>query len=388
MIAWRSILSFTLALLPVAAQIPPSETLSDSDRAGLHAEIDRLEKLLPSAPDQITVTYEIARAWAAGKQWREAMDWLRKAVARKAGLDPSRDRVFAGLREANEFAAIATAVRNASPPVSHSVRAFQVREGDLVPESMAYDAKGKQFYLGSTKKGKLVRCSASGACQQFVSGLDEVLGMKIDDGVLWLASNSRRESALLRYDLASGALHKYAISGEGHEFNDLVIGHSGDVFVTDTPAGEVWRLTPGGAELEKIGPKFPFANGIAISPDDRLLYVSTYPDGTHVVDLKTGESRPIGRPDNLCLATIDGLYFYRGALIAIQNAIMTPRVVRFHLSRDLRSIERFDVLERRNPLFDGITTGVVVDGDFFYMANIQDEKKSGFVPITILKLRL
>jgi hypothetical protein len=47
-----------------------------------------------------------------------------------------------------------------------------------------------------------------------------------------------------------------------------------------------------------------------------------------------------------------------------------------------------DVLERRNPLFDGVTTGVVAGGDFFYMANIQDEKKDGFGPITILKLRL
>ena len=67
---------------------------------------------------------------------------------------------------------------------------------------------------------------------------------------------------------------------------------------------------------------------------------------------------------------------------------MTPRVVRFTLTRDLRGTERFDVLERRNPLFEGVTTGVVVGGEFFYMANIQDDKKTGFNPITILKLHL
>ena len=58
------------------------------------------------------------------------------------------------------------------------------------------------------------------------------------------------------------------------------------------------------------------------------------------------------------------------------------------LTRDLRGVARFEVLERRNPLFDGVTTGVLVGDEFFYMANIQDEKRTGFDPITILKLRL
>jgi hypothetical protein len=93
-------------------------------------------------------------------------------------------------------------------------------------------------------------------------------------------------------------------------------------------------------------------------------------------------------PEELCLATVDGLYFHNGTLIAIQNGFMAPRVVRFVLTRDLRAIERFQVLERRNPLFEGITTGVVARGNFFYMANIQDDKTTGFNPITILKLRL
>jgi hypothetical protein len=67
---------------------------------------------------------------------------------------------------------------------------------------------------------------------------------------------------------------------------------------------------------------------------------------------------------------------------------MAPRVVRLTLARDLRAIERFEVLERRNPLFDGVTTGVVVGGDFFHMANIQDDKNTGFNPITMLRLHL
>jgi hypothetical protein len=82
------------------------------------------------------------------------------------------------------------------------------------------------------------------------------------------------------------------------------------------------------------------------------------------------------------------LYFHSGSLIAMQNGFMSPRVVRLSLSRNLRRIDQFEILERRNPLFDGVTTGVIANGEFFYMANIQDEKRTGFDPIVILKIRL
>jgi hypothetical protein len=39
-------------------------------------------------------------------------------------------------------------VGEATLPVSHSSPAFTVPEGDSIPESMAYDPKGKTFYLG------------------------------------------------------------------------------------------------------------------------------------------------------------------------------------------------------------------------------------------------
>jgi hypothetical protein len=114
------------------------------------------------------------------------------------------------------------------------------------------------------------------------------------------------------------------------------------VYLTDTRAGSVWHLETGSTELTQLPERFEFANGIAISPAGRLLYVSTFPDGIKIVDLKTHAAAPIARPADLCLASIDGLYFHRGALIAIQNGFMTPRVVR----SPLRAIERFEVPER------------------------------------------
>lgn len=389
MTVWHISLLALLAVLPASAQLPASGALSETDRQSLQAYVGHLEASLIFAPDKQTITYEMARTWASAKQWPEAMQWLRKVAELNAGLDPSRDSIFADLRGTREFEEILGAVRKATPFVSHSLPVFRIAEGDLVPESVAYDPKGKHFYFGSMKKGKVVRCSNSGNCTEFASGLGTVLGLKVSGNGLWLLNNSDQESALIHYDLASArVVRKYSVEGAGHNFNDLAIALDGGVYLTDTRAGAVWHLANGAADLTKLPGRFEFANGIALSPDGRLLYVATFPDGIILVELKSSDATPIAHSSDLCLATIDGLYFYRGALIAIQNAFMSPRVVRFALSRDLRAIERFEVLERRNPLFEGVTTGVVVGGDFFYMANIQDDKKTGFNPITILKLHL
>ncbi len=383
-------MSLKIALFALAlAQLPAPVKLSDADPDTrlFRAEIARIEKLLNSAPDQAAVTYALARTWAAGKQWPEAIEWLRKAAEMKAGLDPSRDSIFAALRGTREFEEILSTVREATPPVIRSHLAFDIPEGDLVPESVAYDPKDHRFYFGSIRKGKLIRCAASGHCEDFISGLGVVLGVKVRGDGLWLLDNSPRASALIHCDLRSPrVIRKFTVTGGAHNFNDLVLASEESVYLTDTPAGAVWHLNRG--NLEKMPGQFENANGIALSPDGRLLYVSTFPDGITVVDLKTHRIAPIARPPGLCLVLIDGLYFDQGALIAIQNGFMSPRVVRLPLTRDLRGIERLDILERRNPLFDGVTTGVVVGTNFFFMANIQDDKKSGFHPITILRCPL
>jgi hypothetical protein len=371
------------------AQLPASGILSDTDRPLFQAEVSRIETLLSSAADPAAVTYQAARTWAAARQWPEAMRWLRKAVDLEAGLDPSRDSVFAALRGTREFEAVLSAVREATPPVSRSSPAFIVAEGDLVPESVAYDPQSRNFYFGSMRKGKVVRCSPAGDCADFARGLGVVLGLKIHDGRLWLLNNADRESALIVYDLASArAIHKYTAAGAGHLFNDLAMATHGDLYLTDTRSAAVWRLSRGAAGLTRVPGRFQAANGIALSPDERLLYVSNFPDGITIVDRKTGAAAPIARPAGLCLGAIDGLYFHRGSLIAIQNGFLTPRIARLALSRDRRAIERFEILERRNPLFDGVTTGVVVGDEFYYMANIQDDRDTGFDAIRILRLRL
>jgi hypothetical protein len=400
---------FILLVIPCAliGQIPPSEKLSPADQKLFDAEIQRVQHLQETAGDKCTVSYALARTWASGGQYREALSSLKETIELDAGIDPSNDEVFGRLRGTNEFKLLLRKVREDTPPVTNSREAFTIDTGDLLPEGIAWDQRRKRFYLGSTWRHSIIECTIMGDCRPFVKegqdGLYEVLGIKVDptDGTVWVVSNATGESGLFHFKAPGGDLiRKFTLSRdtEMHLFNDLAISSKGDVFLTDSRANTVYWVSHETNRLEVFDPKLRVdaANGIALSSDDKTLYVAGFPDGVTVVDVASKSSHAIAHPSDLCLGTIDGLAYFNGSLIAIQNGIMTPRVIRYRLTPDGRGIEKFDVLERRNPLFDGITTGAIADGAFYFMANTQLDKVQGgrikpgarFNPLKILRIDL
>jgi SMP-30/Gluconolactonase/LRE-like region len=298
------------------------------------------------------------------------------------GFDPSRDQLFANLHSANEFQSLVEEVRAQTPPVSHSRLIGIVPETDLFPENLAFDPATRNFLFGSTFKDEIDRCSQQGICEPFVpahkDGLGYVLGLKIHQpsGTLWATSNTDNGASLHQYRLSSGELTKnYSVSG-AHLFNDLAVSTKGDVYVTDTKEGSVYKVSPKHARLERFASSHVFtaANGIALSSDERTLFVASFGDGVSAIDLLSESVKPLPHPANVSLAYIDGLYAVKGSLIAIQNGPMVPRVVRFALNTGGNEIVAIQILERRNPFFDGITTGTVVGNQFYYVANSQVDK--------------
>jgi SMP-30/gluconolaconase/LRE-like protein len=364
-------------LLALLFQFPANENLSADGSKEFRNEIHRIEQLLETANDKPTVLYALARTWAAGGRYREAMDTLLKVEALHVGLDPVNDKIFDKLRRAPEFQDLLERVHAGTPPIIHSRLSFIIYERGFAPEGIAQ--ANRRYYIGSTTQHRILECTPVGKCHTFAGqGLAGVLGLKIHNGNLWAASGGD----IFRYDISTGKLiHKYP---GGQVFNDLAINQQGDVFITDTKAATVYWIDHRTDRLQPLNPalKIEGPNGIALSDDGRKLYVAGFPDGLTVIDLPSGKFRPVAHPADLCLATIDGLAFYKNTLIAIQNGVMTHRVVRYYLTPNLNAIDRFEILERRNPLFDGPTTGTIANGAFYYMANTNDD------PIRILRLTL
>jgi hypothetical protein len=92
------------------------------------------------------------------------------------------------------------------------------------------------------------------------------------------------------------------------------------------------------------------------------------------VDLATREVRLLPADDGVLALGIDGLSMAGHDLVAIQNGVAPPRVVRLVLDARGDRVVRSDVLERARPDYAEPTLGVVVGRDLFYVANSQWER--------------
>jgi sugar lactone lactonase YvrE len=272
--------------------------------------------------------------------------------------------------------------------------AFRINDADLIPEGIAYDAETKTFFVGSTFKRKIVAVDAAGKVRDFTTeaqdGAFGILGMRVDPRrrVLWAISSNAGGtmparaldktclgcSTVMSYDLAAGKLvEKYELSNRPavHFLNDLVVVPNGDVYITDTMSGNIYRIARAKKALEpfaSLGPQ-TYPNGIDLAGDGRTLLVASSL-GLHKVSTADGSVTPVKGLPGEKPPTIDGLYFHDGSVIAIQPFEKARAVVRYVLTKDY-DVERAEVLEASNPHLQQPTTGVIVGSDFYYIANAQ-----------------
>jgi sugar lactone lactonase YvrE len=277
----------------------------------------------------------------------------------REGFDPSRSPLFAELmRGSRDFDAMIARMHRDFPAASRAQAAYETVERDLVVEGLAYDAQQDSFYLSSLNRRKIVRIGVTGRQSDFVpAGRDNllpVLGVRVDrrDRTVWLILRRRdvSQSELLHFDSLGNLLGRYAIKDSlKHGFNDLVVRIDGRVILTDSVSNQVLQFDPDAKTFIPLVVHRYLAepNGIALADDGSELFVAD-DFGIVRIDLRRGVSADVDPGPHNTLAGIDGLYWHRGALIAIPNAIGLPRIAAFKLSADGLRVTCTTVLENRS----------------------------------------
>jgi len=351
-----------------------------SDAAEVRQQIALVEKLEHVVPDRGAALYYIATAKQHLGETYEALKLMKECLALREGFDPSGEPAFRGMKDSKEFQDLVEAVHRDFPAVSQSRVMFETEEKDLVPEGLAYDEKQNLFYMSSLNRRKIVKVAADGKVSDFVpAGRDHllpVLGIRMDptDGSVWANSYTQRGQAeLLHFSSVGELLGRYARSDSAkHGFNDLVVRKNGDVILTDTLSGDVYRFDRKTRAFEALTlhRQLSAPNGIALADDDRQLFVAD-DLGVVRVDLAANTSADVNPGPRNTLAGIDGLYWRNGGLVAVQNGIGSPRVVAFRLSGDALRVTQVKVLETRSPQSVLPTTGAIHGNDFYFIVNSQ-----------------
>jgi hypothetical protein len=137
----------------------------------------------------------------------------------------------------------------------------------------------------------------------------------------------------------------------------------------------LYWLRPNATALEAIrNPLFHSLQGMAPTPDGRVVFLSDYSHGLLRVDLATKTvTRLADAPWSTSLGC-DGIAWDRGAIVAVQNGVSPARVMRFVLDSSWTRVVRADLLDRNSRVADEPTIGAVVGGEFVYVANSQWDK--------------
>jgi hypothetical protein len=349
------------------------------------------------ATDHPGALYAVARGLALIGNLDSAIVWLERLADIGASREVTEDSAFNALRGFAEFRAVRARLEANGATLSRGKVAFTVPDPDLLPEALAFDFSTGTWLVGSLAKRKLVRITRDGSATDLLAGPDmlRVLGIHVDSARshFWFATYAPgtgagapgerppSESRLFKCDLRTGRIvRNYAPRDSGgHVFNDLAIAANGDVFVTDTERGWLYRIHATVDSLEVFvrpdAEKFSGANGIALSADGSVLYVA-FIEGIARVDLRTRRIERLHSTAATSTGGIDGLYWYRGDLLAVQNPPGLRRVLRYELAADGRSIRKAEVLERGDSLLGVPTTGAVVGTQFYFIANSQVDRLS------------
>jgi sugar lactone lactonase YvrE/enterochelin esterase-like enzyme len=204
--------------------------------------------------------YEVNHAWGTGghntqlatESFAEAMRWLWKDW-------PAPVKPGAGSEQLKQILI---------PGEGWSL----VGEGYRFTEGPAANAKGEVFF-NDIPNSKAYRIGLDGQVSLFLSDTRNSNGQAFGpDGRLYAVATGSSQV------LAYGDESKPTVIAEGFRGNDLVVRPDGSLYVTNpsrdvAEPSKVWYISPGG-EKRVVDTGLKFANGVALSPDQSLLYVA------------------------------------------------------------------------------------------------------------------
>ncbi len=346
------------------------------------------EAMLPNHP---RLLFNTACAMALAGETEQALDRLERIAEMQVAVDLASSPSMDPLRGDPRFDMVLRSMAAITEPLEHSSVAFTVPDPTFLVEGVAHDPTTGDLLLSSLYQRRIARVTPDGEMIPFTAPGDDLwsmLGMVVDaeNGAVWsITVGSPRmrggtpaeplRSALIRFSLADGSetgRYEPPAGIDGAVLDSLAMGDDGSIYVSDSGAGAIHRLGSNGAQLEIMVPPGTFLStqGLELSADGRTLYAADYGRGVAAVDVETAEVRFLDH-EGPCLLGIDGLERHGDDLIAIQNGIQPPRVVRIVLDADGSAIDRVETLERAHHLYREPTLGTVVGDDLLYVAASQ-----------------
>ena len=354
-----------------------------------------IERAASFWPSQQTYVWSLAVIAAAQRDTAT----LRVALTRYADLGLGRDLstqpAFTPYKESRWFELLRAAHDGNRAMLANSRTRAVLPDSTIWPEGVDFDPRSGNFYVGSIRRRTIVEVLPNGSTRELwpreQKGIGAVMGVRVDTGrkVLWATLTGLPQmsgfvptdtaiAALIQVRARDGTiLKRWDLPVGHHVLGDLALGPDGAVYVSDSRDPVLYRLRSHTDTIEAIRhPLFRSLQGIAVAPDGRVVYVADYSHGILRVDVASGSVTRVADPPNSTTLGCDGIVWFENSIVAVQNGVVPPRIMRFRLDPTGHRIVGADVLDRNFEVADEPTIGTIAGREFVYVANSQWEKYS------------
>lgn len=347
--------------------------------------LQRMEREVMADTTNATLRYILAAYRERAGDRAGCLVELARARAIGEGFLPTAD-VFPELAKAACWDSVRASFAADLPRVADAPVWARIPDRELLPEGIAWDSRRDAWYVGSVARRAVYRLRPDGALEPFSRASDSlmrVLGLAVDArarrlyvvsmGGWTTAERAAPRNELVIYDLDRGVLARRIDVPGARGLNDVAVLPNGDALLSDSRGEGLWRVSLASGEVKPLiepgGARG--ANGVALSPEGTVAFVAGS-RGVLRVDLASGARSMLRLPPRQSVALIDGLYWYEGSLLGIQNITTPARVVRIRLNADRTEATSVETLQsHHHPEFDEPTTGAVSRGAFHVLATTQ-----------------
>jgi lactonase len=210
-------------------------------------------------------------------------------------------------------------------PIATAEPFFKVSDASIALEGPAFDRQGNLLFV-DIYGGRVLRLSPDRALTTvYTDAALQPAGVAVHrDGRIFVAAvGNFTAGRIIALGADGGEPQTIVPASAGYVPNDLVFDRNGGFYFTDfrgtstSPTGGVHYVSPDFATITPVLPNMAAANGIALSPDGKVLWVTEYCAGRlHRVDLKdtvtparSGSAVPyhfVGRGPDSMRADADG----------------------------------------------------------------------------------
>lgn len=365
-------------------------------------------RMMNQRPYEPIYMKRVIEACALLERRRTAYHYMLRMQQQGLSYDLSEVPDATNIRTTELFDYLNELMVEAGQPAGRAEPVLLMKDEHGTPSALTWDQSRERFLVGTLGTGAILSVAPDGSQDVLMkadleNGLWAIRGIHADanNNRLWVTTSAipefeqyspadRGRAALFEFDLTTlKQVNRFNAPMDGflHDLGPVVTTDAGDVYTLDYKTSMVFRKSPGGQALEPfVGSEdMDSLSAIAVSYDNRRLYVADLYKGILVIDPIEQSSVMLTGPETLNLGRINSLAFGEKKLFMIQSGIQPERVIQLDLDEMGSGVS--EVLPMASALenFEAPGLAMYKDGFIYYFANLE---KEGDKPFALVRTAL